>query len=254
MTIFDAALFGALEGLTEFLPVSSTGHLIMLSKLLGISQTDSQKAFEVIIQLGAILAVFGVYFKKIIGNKDLMLKLSVAFLPTGILGFILYKHIKELFVPTTTAYMLIIGGVVFILLEKFYKPKEHHITEVKDMSIKQALLVGLAQSCAMIPGTSRSGATIIGGLLSGLNRKFAVEFSFLLALPTMLIATAYDVLKHHNEMVVDDWSAIIVGFGVAFIVAFLAVKTFIKLISRISFVPFGIYRIVVGVLFLYYIS
>lgn len=254
MTIFDAALFGAVEGLTEFLPVSSTGHLIMLSKLLGISQTDSQKAFEVIIQLGAILAVFGVYYKKIISNKDLMYKLSIAFLPTGILGFILYKHIKDLFVPTTTAYMLIAGGIIFILLEKFYKPKEHHITEVEQMSIKQALLIGLAQSCAMVPGTSRSGATIIGGLLSGLNRKFAVEFSFLLALPTMLVATAYDVFKHHNEMVVDDVTAITVGFGVAFVVAFFAVKTFLKLISRVSFVPFGIYRIIVGVLFLYYLS
>lgn len=254
MTITDAALFGAIEGLTEFLPVSSTGHLIMLSKILRIPQTDSQKAFEVIIQLGAILAVFGVYFKTIISNKDLIFKLSIAFLPTGILGFVLYKYVKELFVPTTTAYMLIIGGIVFIILEKIYKPKEHHTAQISQMSIKQAIIIGFAQSCAMVPGTSRSGATIIGGLLSGLNRKLAVEFSFLLALPTMIVATAYDVFKHHNEMVIDDVNAIVVGFGVAFLVALFAVKTFIKLISKISFIPFGIYRIIIGVLFLYYFT
>ena len=254
MTTIDAILFGAIEGLTEFLPVSSTGHLIMLSKILGISQTDSQKAFEVIIQLGAILAVFGVYFKKLIHNKDLLFKLSIAFLPTGILGFLLYKHVKELFIPTTTAYMLIIGGIIFIVLEKFYKPSEHHITEISEITIKQAIIIGFAQSCAMVPGTSRSGATIIGGLLSGLNRKLAVEFSFLLALPTMLVATAYDVFKHNDKMVIDDVNAIAIGFGVAFLVAFFAIKTFIKFISRVSFVPFGIYRIVVGILFLYYFS
>ncbi len=254
MTLIDAALFGAVEGLTEYLPVSSTGHLIMLSKLLGIEQTESQKAFEVIIQFGSVLAVFGVYFKTLMGNRDLFFKLMIAFLPTGILGFLLYKHIKDLFVPTTTAYMLIAGGIVFILLEKFYKPKEHHTTEIKDITIKQALLIGFAQSCAMVPGTSRSGATIIGGLLAGLNRKLAVEFSFLLALPTMFVATSYDIFKHHNEMVIDDVSALVVGFSVAFLVAFLAVKTFLKFISKVSFVPFGIYRIVIGILFLYYLA
>ena len=254
MTIIDAAALGAIEGLTEFLPVSSTGHLIMLSKILGIEQSDAHKSFEVIIQLGAILAVFGVYFKKIMGDKDLLIKLSIAFLPTGFFGFVLYKHIKELFTPSTVAYMLILGGVVFILLEKFYRAKEHHITETAQMSIKQALLIGLAQSCAMVPGTSRSGATIIGGLLSGLNRKLAVEFSFLLALPTMLVATAYDIFKNHDKMVVDDVSSLVVGFGVAFLVAIFAVKTFLKLVSRVSFVPFGVYRIIIGVLFLWYFA
>ena len=254
MTLIDAALFGVVEGLTEFLPVSSTGHLIMLSKLLGIEQTESQKAFEVIIQFGAVLAVLGVYFQKIISNKDLMLKLLIAFLPTGILGFLLYKHVKDLFVPTTIAYMLIAGGIVFIVLEKFYKPKEHHTAQIEELSIKQALLIGFAQSCAMVPGTSRSGATIIGGLLAGLNRKLAVEFSFLLALPTMFVATSYDIFKHHNEMVIDDVSALVVGFGMAFLVALLAVKTFLKFISKVSFIPFGIYRIIIGFLFLYYLA
>lgn len=252
MTILSAALLGAVEGLTEFLPISSTGHLIMLSKIMGIEQTDAHKSFEVIIQLGAILAVFGIYVRRLVSDRDLLLKLAVAFLPTGILGFLLYKHIKALFTPSTVAYMLILGGILFILLEKFYRAKEHHITDSSDITIKQAILIGLAQSCAMVPGTSRSGATIIGGLLCGLNRKLAVEFSFLLALPTMLVATAYDILKNHDKMVVDDVSALVVGFGAAFIVATLAVKTFLKLVSRLSFVPFGVYRIVVGILFLYY--
>lgn len=252
MTIIDAAILGTVEGLTEFLPVSSTGHLIMMSKLLGIEQTEGQKSFEIIIQLGAILAVLGVYMRKIISDKDLMLKLAIAFIPTGALGFLLYKHIKTLFVPSTVAYMLILGGVLFIILEKLYKPKEHHITETSQMTIKHAIFIGFAQSLAMIPGTSRSGATIIGGLLSGLNRKLAVEFSFLLALPTMIVATFYDIFKNRDTLVVDDWNAIIVGFGVAFVVAIFAVKTFLRLVSRFSFVPFGIYRIVVGVLFLWY--
>ncbi len=254
MTILDAAILGVVEGLTEFLPISSTGHLIMVSKILGIEQSESQKSFEVIIQLGAILAVLTVYLKKILSDLDLMKKLAIAFLPTGILGFLLYKHVKALFVPSTVAYMLIIGGILFILLEKFYRPKEHHITETSNMTIKQALLIGFAQSFAMVPGTSRSGATIIGGLLCGLNRKLAVEFSFLLALPTMLVATAYDVYKNHSTMVVDDVNAILVGFGCAFVVALFAVKTFLKLVSRFSFTPFGIYRIIIGILFLYYFA
>lgn len=252
MTLIDAVALGAIEGLTEFLPVSSTGHLIMLSKILGIEQTEAHKSFEIIIQLGAILAVLSVYMRKIISDKQLMITLAIAFLPTGAIGFLLYKYIKTLFVPSTVAYMLILGGIVFILLEKYYRAKEHHITNTSQITIKQALFIGFAQSFAMIPGTSRSGATIIGGLLSGLNRKLAVEFSFLLALPTMLVATCYDIFKNRNTLVVDDWNAILVGFGVAFVVALFAVKTFLKLVSRFSFTPFGIYRIIIGILFLWY--
>ncbi|MDD3468141.1 MAG: undecaprenyl-diphosphate phosphatase [Campylobacterales bacterium] len=251
MGIFEAIILGILEGLTEFLPVSSTGHLILASKLMGISQTDVHKSFEVVIQLGSICAVIFVYFEKLFKDFTLMKKLAVAFLPTGILGFVLYKHIKALFAPETVAFMLIFGGVVFIALEYFYKEKEHHAHKIEDISYKQALLIGFAQSFAMVPGTSRSGATIIGGLLSGLNRKTAVEFSFLLAVPTMVIASAYDVLKHYHEMAGGDLSNLAAGFIAAFLVGLLAIKWFLKFVSKFSFVPFGVYRIILGVVFLY---
>jgi len=147
--------------------------------------------------------------------------------------------------------MLIIGGIVFIVLEYFYKPKEHHVHSVDAVSYKQAILIGFAQAVSMIPGTSRSGATIIGGLLSGLNRKTAVEFSFLLAVPTMVIATAYDVLKNFSSFDGGDLSNLVAGFVTAFLVAMLAIKWFLKFVSKFNFVPFGVYRIILGVVFLY---
>jgi undecaprenyl-diphosphatase len=251
MGIFEAIILGILEGLTEFLPISSTGHLILASHLMGIEQTAVHKSFEVSIQLGSICAVIFVYFKKLFGDFELMKKLAVAFLPTGILGFLFYKHIKALFVPETVAFMLIIGGVVFIVMEYFYKAKEHHVHGVEGISYKQALLIGFAQSISMVPGTSRSGATIIGGLLSGLNRKTAVEFSFLLAVPTMIVATGYDVLKNFSSFGGGDLSNLVVGFIAAFLVAMLAIKWFLRFVAKFNFVPFGVYRIIIGVVFLY---
>lgn len=251
MGIFEAIILGILEGLTEFLPISSTGHLILASHLMGIEQTAVHKSFEVAIQLGSICAVIFVYFKKLFSDFSLMKKLAVAFLPTGILGFLFYKHIKALFAPETVAFMLIAGGIVFIVLEYFYKPKEHHIDKIDDISFKQALLVGFAQSFSMVPGTSRSGATIIGGLLSGLSRKTAVEFSFLLAVPTMIIATGYDILKNLSSFGDADFTNLAAGFITAFLVAMLAIKWFLKFVAKFSFVPFGVYRIILGVAFLY---
>jgi undecaprenyl-diphosphatase len=251
MGIFEAIILGILEGLTEFLPVSSTGHLILASKLLGLEQTDIHKSFEVVIQMGSILAVIVLYFEKLIKNFSLAKKLAVAFLPTGILGFLLYKQIKALFAPETVAFMLIAGGILLIALEFFYKEKEHHIHKVEEISYKQALLIGFAQSFAMVPGTSRSGATIIGGLLAGLSRRCAVEFSFLLAVPTMVIASAYDMLKNFSHFDGTDTANLAAGFIAAFIVGMIAIKWFLKFVSKFSFVPFGIYRIVLGVLFLY---
>lgn len=251
MGIFEAVMLGILEGLTEFLPISSTGHLILASKLLGIGQTDVHKTFEVSIQLGSIMAVVFLYFKKLLSDTVLIKKLAVAFLPTGILGFLLYKHIKALFVPETVAFMLIIGGFVFIAIEYFYKNKEHAVHSLDTISYKQALLIGFAQSLSMVPGTSRSGATIIGGLLTGLNRKTAVEFSFLLAVPTMIIATGYDILKNFSSFGASDVSNLAVGFICAFIVALVAIKWFLKFVAKFNFVPFAIYRIALGVIFLY---
>ncbi len=253
MVWYDALILGIVEGVTEFLPVSSTGHLILASKLLGLPQTDMQKTFEVVIQLGSILAVIFAFKEKIFHSFTLWKKLIVGFIPTGILGLTLYKIVKSLFAPSTVAYMLIIGGVIFIVVEYFYKEKEHHVGHVEDVSYKQAFLIGLFQSLAMVPGTSRSGATIIGGLLIGLKRKTATEFSFLLAVPTMLAATAYDILKHRNEFSFDDAQALGIGFVTAFIVALLIIKWFLNFIKKHTFIPFGFYRIVVGLIFLTFV-
>ncbi|MFZ2968612.1 MAG: undecaprenyl-diphosphate phosphatase [Sulfuricurvum sp.] len=255
MTIIDSLLLGALEGVTEFLPVSSTGHLILASQLLGLKQTAAHKAFEVSIQLGSILAVLFLYAQRLLQDKQLWFKIAIAFLPTGALGFLLYKHIKALFGVETVSIMLIVGGVLFLVFEYFHRNQP--ITEGKDLSqlsMKEALAIGFFQSLAMVPGTSRSGATLIGGLFMGLSRKSAAEFSFLLAIPTMFIATAYDLLKHRHEMIVDDWSMLIVAFITAFIFAFATVKAFVGFVSRHTFVPFAIYRIIVGVIFFYVIS
>lgn len=255
MTLFDSLILGALEGVTEFLPISSTGHLILASQLLGLEQTAAHKAFEVSIQLGSILAVLFLYAKDLIRDKSLWIKLSVAFLPTGILGFLFYKHIKALFGVETVSIMLIAGGIVFLIIEYFRRDKA--IDEGKDLSeltIKEALTIGFFQSLSMVPGTSRSGATLIGGLFMGLNRKSAAEFSFLLAIPTMFIATAYDLIKHRHELVVDDWSMLIVAFITAFVFAFATVKAFVGFVSRHTFIPFAIYRIIVGVIFFYFVA
>jgi len=255
MTLFDAILLGALEGVTEFLPVSSTGHLILASQLLGIQQTAAHKAFEVSIQLGSILAVLFLYGKHLMNDKTLWIKLSVAFVPTGVLGLLFYKHIKALFGVETVSFMLIAGGLVFLAVE--YLRRDKAIDSGKgldELSYKEAFFIGLFQSISMVPGTSRSGATIIGGLFLGLKRKAAAEFSFLLAIPTMVVATAYDLLKHRHEMVVDDWTMLIVAFVTAFIFAFFTVKIFVGFVSRHTFTPFAIYRIIVGAIFLYFVG
>lgn len=254
MTLFDALLLGALEGVTEFLPVSSTGHLILASQLLGLEQTNAHKAFEVAIQLGSILAVLFLYAKDLIKDKTLWIKLAIAFVPTGVLGFLFYKQIKGLFGVETVSIMLIAGGVIFLIVEYFRRDKAIDSgKELSELTYKEAFLIGVFQSLSMIPGTSRSGATIIGGLLLGLKRKSAAEFSFLLAIPTMMIATAYDLIKHRHEMIVDDYSMLAVAFVTAFVFAFFTVKLFVGFVSRHTFVPFAIYRIIVGILFFYFI-
>lgn len=255
MTLFDSLMLGALEGVTEFLPVSSTGHLILASQLLGLEQTDAHKAFEVSIQLGSILAVLFLYAKDLIKDKTLWIKLIIAFLPTGVLGFLFYKHIKALFGVETVSFMLIAGGLVFLAVEYFRRDKAiDEGKELSELTYGQAFFIGVFQSFSMVPGTSRSGATIIGGLLIGLKRKSAAEFSFLLAIPTMAIATAYDLIKHRHEMVVDDWSMLAVAFVTAFVFAFFTVKLFVGFVSRHTFVPFAIYRIIVGIIFLLLIT
>jgi undecaprenyl-diphosphatase len=250
MTGFDAAILGIVEGLTEFLPVSSTGHLILASELLGLPQTETQKVFIVAIQLGAILAVACLYWRKLVARSDLLLKLAVGFLPTGIIGLTLYKSVKQLFDPSVVSISLIVGGIAFFIMEFYMRNHRPIVHDVSHISYRSAFTIGLVQSISMVPGVSRSGATIIGGLLCRMDRTTAAEFSFLLALPTMLAATGYDMLKNAAAFQGSDWGNLLIGFIVSFIFSIVGIKVLIRFVANHTFIPFGIYRIIVGGLFL----
>lgn len=256
MTIFDSIILGIIEGFTEFLPISSTGHLIVASEFLGIDQTNVTKAYEVIIQFAAILAVIFTYKDKFTIKKiDLWTKVFLAFLPIGTVGYIFSDQIKELFSIEIVAIMFIVGGIIFLIVEKFFLIDESHmIDDVEKVTIKQSMIIGFAQVFALIPGTSRAGSTIIGALLVGLSRKASAEFSFLLALPVMTAVTGYDLLKHYNEFSDENLVTLGVGFIVSFLVAYLTIKLFMVFLERFTFVAFGIYRIIFGLLLLTFIS
>ena len=256
--LISALILGIVEGLTEFLPVSSTGHLILAGQLLGFND-EKGKVFEIVIQFAAILAVVWEYRVRLFhtlftinkeqNSRQLAINLIVAFLPSAILGFLFLKQIKAyLFNPIVVASAFIIGGLLIIWAER----REHTIKAetIDDMTWRDALKVGFAQALAMIPGTSRSGATIIGGLFFGLSRIAAAEFSFFLAIPTMFAATLYDVYKHKNLFSMADISLFAVGSAVSFIGAFIAVRGLIRFISRHDFTVFAWYRIVFGILVL----
>ena len=249
MTILDSIILGIIEGFTEFLPISSTGHLIVASQFLGIDQTEVTKAYQVIIQFAAILAVVINYKEKFTIKKiDLWSKIFLAFIPIGVVGFIFSYQIKELFSIQVVAIMFIVGGVIFLLVEKFFIPNETYlIDDVEQVTLKQAMIIGFAQIFALIPGTSRAGSTIIGALLVGLSRRASAEFSFLLAFPVMSAVTAYDLLKHYNEFSDANLTTLGVGFVVAFFVAYITIKLFLVFLEKFTFVAFGIYRIVFGV-------
>jgi undecaprenyl-diphosphatase len=249
--IFDSILLGIIEGFTEFLPISSTGHLIVASQALGIDQTQVTTAYEVIIQFAAILAVLLTYSDKFSIKKiELWKKLILAFIPIGAVGFVFSHQIKAMFDIKIVAIMFIIGGIVFLIVEKFYTEKEHFIDDVEKVSYKQALWIGIAQIAALIPGTSRAGSTIIGAMLVGLNRKASAEFSFLLAFPVMCATTGYDLLKHYKDFSDANFIVLGVGFVTAFIVAYLTIKLFLKFLENFTFVAFGIYRIIFGTILL----
>ena len=252
MNFLDAVILGIVEGLTEFLPISSTGHLIVVSGLLGLKQTEFQKSFEIAIQLGSILAVLTIFGRELFTDRELWKKLIVAFIPTGVLGLLLYKLIKGyLFNPYVVSFCLILGGIVFILVEFWLSKREPRIRDIKQIGYPQALAVGFFQSLAMIPGTSRSGATIVGGLLLGMDRTTAAKFSFLLAIPTMFVAVGYDLFKQRGELSLDNWQLLAVGFISAFVSAYIVVKWFLNFLKGHTLIPFGIYRIIAGLIFLF---
>ncbi len=260
--ILSALLLGIVEGLTEFIPVSSTGHLILMIDLLGFSAPPG-RSFEIVIQLGAVLAVMLIYARKLTGialgalrggtegheSRAYVANILLAFLPAMVLGATLHGVITEkLFNPYVVCAALIVGGIVIILIERL-RPVPS-IPTVFDIGWKAALFIGFAQALAMIPGTSRSGATIIGALLVGVARPAAAEFSFVLAIPTMLAATVYSLYKNWAELNFDGFLLIAVGFVSAFIVALIVVRVVLAVIARIGFTPFGYYRIAIGVIML----
>ncbi|MBA3026615.1 MAG: undecaprenyl-diphosphate phosphatase [Sulfurimonas sp.] len=252
MTIFDSIILGIIEGFTEFLPISSTGHLIVASHFLGLNQNAATKAYEVIIQFAAILAVVMNYKDKFTFQKiDLWTKVFVAFLPLGAVGYLFSSQIKELFSIEIVAIMFILGGIVFLIVEKFFLKDESKLQDdVEQVTMKQSIFIGLAQVLALIPGTSRAGSTIIGALLVGLSRKASAEFSFLLAIPVMSAVSAYDLLKHYKEFSDANLITLGIGFVVSFIVAYLTIKLFMKFLEKFTFVAFGIYRILFGAILL----
>ncbi|MEK6482203.1 undecaprenyl-diphosphate phosphatase [Catalinimonas sp. 4WD22] len=251
MDIIDTILLGIVEGITEFLPISSTGHMILVSYLLKIEETDFLKTFEVFIQLGAISAIVWLYAQRLLNNWKLIFKLTIAFIPTGVVGLLAYEFIKTyLFSPLVVATSLFVGGLVLILIDKKVEGKEALHEETAALSIKNALMIGFFQCLAMIPGVSRAAATIIGGVMNGLNKKQAAEFSFLLAVPTMLAASGYDLLK--SEIIFTDEQIISLGIGfiLAFGTAWIAIKIFLRILTKVGFKYFGYYRVLLGCVFL----
>jgi undecaprenyl-diphosphatase len=251
MTIIQAIIIAIVEGLTEFLPVSSTGHMILTSSILGVENNAFLKTFEISIQLGAILAIVIMYIKRFFKSFDIYIKLLAAFIPTAIVGFLAYGFIKEyLFNPIIVAVTLIAGGIILILINRKMVSQVSKYKEVEDISLKNAFFIGLIQCVSMIPGVSRAAATIVGGTFNGFNKKQAMEFSFLLAVPTMFAATGYDLLKTPVQFTHNDIILLLIGLVTAFIVAWIAVKAFIAFVEKHGFAFFGWYRIAVGILYL----
>ncbi len=259
LLFIKALIMGVVEGLTEFLPISSTGHLIITGDLLKFLEREQRDLFEIFIQLGAILAVCWEYRRKLTHavaalaseekSRQFWVNLIIAFMPAAILGLLFSKTIKAyLFSPVPVAAAFIIGGLVILWAER----RKHTVSvaEVDAMGWRDALKIGLAQCFALIPGTSRSGATIIGGLFFGLSRKAATEFSFFLAIPTLTAAALYDLYKHRELLTSDLSTVLAIGFVASFVFALIAVRALIRYISRHDFVVFAWYRIAFGVVVL----
>lgn len=258
MSVLESIILAIIEGLTEFLPVSSTGHIIIGSSVMGIADDSFTKVFTVAIQFGAILSVIVLYWKKFLQSFEFYFKLGVAFIPAAVVGLLLNDYIDALLERIeVVGFMLIIGGVIFLFIDKVFEANEKNMDQ--RITYPVALKIGIFQCIAMIPGVSRSAATIIGGLTQKLNKKTAAEFSFFLAVPTMFAATAYKMLVFYKDgpgFSAQEVNLLIIGNIVAFIVALIAIKSFISFLTRHGFKVFGYYRIVLGLvlLTLYYLG
>jgi undecaprenyl-diphosphatase len=249
MDFITAFILGIVQGISEFLPISSTGHMILASHLMGLKHTEFLKSFEIAIQVGTILSVVVLYWRSLLVDFEVIKRLVVAFIPTGVLGLTLYKLIKGYLLGSEIVVLcsLLIGGIFIVAFEYGYREKDDATSEIREISYKNAVIIGLFQSIAMIPGVSRSASTILGGLWLGLKRKTIVEFTFLLAVPTMLAATGYDLIKSGSQFSFDQIQYLLVGFVTAFVVALLTIKFLLQFIKTHTFIPFGIYRIVLVV-------
>ncbi len=251
MNELQAAIIAVVEGLTEFLPVSSTGHMILASHLMGIGEDEFVKTYEIAIQLGAILAIVMLYARRFLRGLEIYFKLGAAFLPTAIVGFLAYDFIKAyLFNPVVVSISLVVGGIVLILIDRRVVSRQSEVQEVEHISYRNAIFIGLFQCLSMVPGVSRAAATIIGGVFNGLDKKQATEFSFLLAVPTMFAATGYDLLKTSWAFTGHELKLLALGLVIAFFSAWLAVKIFLRIVEHYGFTHFGVYRILIGILFL----
>ena len=262
-SLLTIILLGIVEGVTEFIPVSSTGHLVLAGELLGFD-SEAAGTFEIVIQLGAILSVIVLYWRRFTdvlaglfrGDAQAVAftrNVALGFLPSMVIGFFVYEYVKAMLeAPALVAWALILGGIAILVIERLVKVP--HAASVEAMSWKTALGIGFIQCLSMIPGVSRSGATIMGALSLGVERKTAAEYSFFLAVPTMLAASAYDLFKSGSGLDSDAWLTIAIGFVVSFIVALIVIRWFIGIVSRHGFAPFAWYRIIVGTVALVWLA
>jgi undecaprenyl-diphosphatase len=252
MDILQSSILGIIEGITEFFPISSTAHMVLAAKLMRITQTDFVKSFEIIIQFGAILSVLALYWRRFLLDLESLKRILAAFVPTAILGFLLYKVIKTYLIGSETiiVWSMFLGGAILIIFELFHRDQESAIDDIRNIPYYKCIAIGLFQSLAMFPGVSRSAATIIGGLAINLKRKTIVEFSFLLAVPTMLAASAFDLLKSGSTFSSSQLEVLAVGFVVSFIAALASIRFLLDFIKKHTFIPFGIYRIIIALIFM----
>jgi len=254
MNIHQAIILGIVEGLLEFLPVSAAGHLTLVGHLLKMdTENPAFKIYEIFMQMGAVVAVIMLYSKRLVVDREIWLKIIAGFVPTGAIGFLFYKPIKHYLLgnPLITAIMIALGGFIILIVESLSKKPK--IISLKDVSVKDAIVVGFIQSLALIPGVSRSGATIIGAMLIGFERKTAADFSFLIAIPTILSACFYSLLKDHSQIHHQDILSMGISFMTALVFAIISVKTFLRFISLHNLKIFGYYRIVTGIFYLIYL-
>ncbi len=255
MNALHAIILGIIEGITEFLPISSTGHMILTANLLHLTETDFVKSFEIFIQLGAILAVVILYWKRVLLSWKTFSRVAVAFIPTAVIGLLAYKFVKAHLLGNmhVVLWSLFLGGIFLVVFEYFQKGKTARVNTIESITYTQALWIGIFQAIAIIPGVSRSAATIVGGLALGIARDTIVEFSFMLAIPTMLAATGLDLIKSGFHFSGQETEMLGIGFVVAFISAFFAIKFLLDYVKNHTFVSFGVYRIGISIAFLLYL-